>query len=159
VTAQGVILAMMWVALMVMMVVDLEHYIIPDPIHIILIALGIGYHLLMDTPLLEVISGFALGGGIGLTLHHGYRWVRKREGLGFGDVKFLAVAGLWLGMKPIVPFLFFSGVFGIVTGLIWRALGRGRIFPFGPSLALALFFSVVFPEIANTFWNIGQLAH
>ena len=157
-TAQGVLLALMWTALMVMMIVDLEHTIIPDSVHVALIILGVGYHVLMGTPAEDVVGGFFLGGFIGLSLHHGYRLIRKRDGLGFGDVKFLAVAGLWLGMKPIVPFLFFAGVFGIVTGLLWRVLGKGPIFPFGPALALSLFLSVIMPQLSNWFWNIGQLA-
>jgi len=118
--------------------------------------LAIAYHALVGTPAEIPVSGFLLGAGIGLTLHYGYRFLRKKEGLGFGDVKFLAVAGLWLGVKPIVPFLFFSGLFGVVLGLVWRALGRGPIFPFGPALALAMFLCVAVPQFSNIFWNIGE---
>jgi prepilin signal peptidase PulO-like enzyme (type II secretory pathway) len=63
---------------------------------------------------------------------------------------------VWLGLKPIVPFLFFSGIFGIITGMVWRILKRGPLFPFGPSIALAMYLCVVFPELSNLFWNIGQ---
>ena len=152
------VLAMTWVALMVMIVVDFEHYIIPDAIQITLMILGLLYHYLVGTNVETVLEGFLLGGAIGLFLHHGYRAIRKKEGLGFGDVKFLAVAGLWLGMVPMVPFLFLSGVLGVVTGLVWRALGNGAIFPFGPSLALSFFLCVLFPGVANMFWYIGQMA-
>jgi len=155
-TPPGIVLALMGVALLIMIVADLEHYMIPDQVHYMLLPLGLAWHVISGTPAVEVIGGFALGGTIGLALHHGYRLLRKKEGLGFGDVKFLAVAGLWLGMKPIVPFLFFSGLLGIITGLTWRALGKGPIFPFGPSLAVSLFVCIAFPEFPNLFWHIGQ---
>jgi len=153
-TPLGVVLALAWAAVMVMIVVDIEHFIIPDSVHFVLIALGIGYHVIIDSPAELALSGFLTGGLVGLSLRYGYRIVRRKEGMGMGDVKFLAVAGLWLGIKSLVPFLFFSGVLGIVTGLLWRALKRGAIFPFAPALGLSFFFCVAFPSIANLFWSI-----
>lgn len=151
------ILCLLWVMLMIMMVVDLEHYIIPDQVHYVLIPLALAYHYVMKTSADDVVGGLLMGAGVGLVLHHGYRILRRREGLGFGDVKFFVVAGLWLGVAPFVPFLFFSGVFGIVLGLVWRAMGKGPIFPFGPALALAMFLCIVSPFYGNLFWNIGEM--
>lgn len=156
-STQAVLLMLMGVALLVMIVADLEHYIIPDEVHWALIPLALAYHYVIGTAWGDVLGGFLLGGGIGLALHYGYRYLRKKDGLGFGDVKFLAVAGLWLGVYPMVPFLFFSGVLGVGFGLIWRALGKGPIFPFGPALAVSLFLCTGFPEIPNLFWNIGKI--
>lgn len=156
ITPMAFILACMAVALLVMIVVDLEHYIIPDQVHFVLLPLGIAYHYFRLTDPAQVFGGLALGAAIGLGLHYGYRHLRKKEGLGFGDVKFFAVAGLWLGLKPIVPFLFFSGLLGVATGLLWRMMRRGEIFPFGPALAVALFACVAFPNIPNLFWSMGN---
>lgn len=155
-TLQALLLVLLWVTLMIMIVVDIEHYIIPDQLHYVLLPLGIGYQALIGAEPSVVAEGFLLGAGIGLALHYGYRYLRKKEGLGFGDVKFFAVAGIWLGLKPIIPFLFFSGIFGVITGLVWRMQGKGPIFPFGPALALAMFLCIVMPEYSNLFWNIGQ---
>jgi leader peptidase (prepilin peptidase)/N-methyltransferase len=106
VTLQGVLLALLAVGLMVMIVADLEHYIIPDEVHYALLPLGLGYQYVTGHEWGDMAGGFVLGAGIGLALHYGYKWLRKKDGLGFGDVKFLAVAGLWLGVMPMVPFLF-----------------------------------------------------
>jgi len=154
-TLQMALLALFVVGLMIMVVADLEHYIIPDEIHIFLLPLGLVYHFAIGTDPLQMMFGFLIGAGIGLTLHHGYRWLRKKEGLGYGDVKFFAVAGVWLTVLPIVPFLFLSGLLGVIFGLLWRAIGKGALFPFGPALAVALFVCVAIPEISNLFWNIG----
>ena len=102
----------------------------------------------------QVVGGLVAGLTLGLALHYGYRHLRKMEGLGFGDVKFLAVAGLWLGLQSIVPFLFFSGLLGVGTGMLWRLLGRGAVFPFGPALAVAMFLCVAYPELALHFWDM-----
>ena len=64
--------------------------------------------------------------------------IRRRPALGLGDVKFLAPAGLFLGLAALPSFMVLSGLAGIATGLI---RGKGRIdgpFPFGPGLIFSL---------------------
>lgn len=156
---QGMVLALLAVTLLIMIVADFEHYIIPDQIHVFLLPLGLFYHYLIETPLEESLFGLIAGLVLGPGLHYGYRWVRKKEGLGFGDVKFLAVAGLWVGLMAMPPFLFLSGMLGVALGLVWRALGKGPRFPFGPALAAALFLCVAFPETMEFFWYIFDPMH
>ncbi len=158
-TFSGVMVALFAVALLIMIVVDLEHYIIPDSIHVALLPLGLAFHWSQGTDWTDVLYGFLAGAGMGLLLHHGYRFLRKKEGLGYGDVKFFAVAGVWLTINNFVPFLFFSGLFGVVTGIVWRILGRGKLFPFGPALAIALFCGVVFSEQFNLLRIIYEMVN
>lgn len=148
---------LMAVALLVMIVADLEHTIIPDEVHIALLPLGLFYHYLAATPWESVSGGFLIGGGLGLLLHYGYGRLRKKDVLGFGDVKFLAVAGLWLTPLSMPAFLFYSGALGVASGLLWRARGKGPVFPFGPALATALFLCVAYPESVQLFWTAGGL--
>jgi leader peptidase (prepilin peptidase)/N-methyltransferase len=155
ITLQALFIMLLAVALLILIVADLEHFIIPDQIHIFLLPLGLAYHFVIGTDPLMVLYGFLAGASIGLALHHGYRILRKKEGLGYGDVKFFAVVGVWLSVFPLVPFLFFSGLFGVVFGLIWRLLGNGEYFPFGPALAVSLFMGVIYPEWFAAFWNVG----
>ncbi|MDX1975320.1 MAG: prepilin peptidase [Rickettsiales bacterium] len=159
ITPLAVVLMLMSVALLIMIVVDLEHFIIPDEIHFFLLPLGLVYHYVSGSDWLEVAISFALGGGLGLLLHYGYKWVRKKDGLGFGDVKFLAVAGLWLTLPLFPAFLFLSGVLGVATGLLWRVLGRGPIFPFGPALAMSLFLCAAYPDQFNILENINLISN
>ena len=156
-TLTTLILALMAVMLLIMIVADLEHYIIPDSVHVVLLPLGVLYHWQRGTPWDEPLAGFLLASFIGLALHYGYGWIRKKDVLGFGDVKFLAVVGLWLGLAALPFFLFLAGLLGVAFGLIWRALTKSPVFPFGPSLAAALFVCVVFPSVIDMFWDIGGL--
>jgi prepilin signal peptidase PulO-like enzyme (type II secretory pathway) len=71
-------------------------------------------------------------------------------------VKFFAVAGLWLTPLPMVVFLFLSGLFGVVFGLLWRLLGKGEYFPFGPALAVSLMVCVLWPGADGWLWEIGR---
>lgn len=157
-TWEALVLAMLSVALMVMVVVDFEWYIIPDEVQVCCVVLAVGFHMLSGTPLLSMLAGLGVGVFMGLALRFGYSAVMRKEGLGWGDVKFLAVAGLWLAsVEAWPPFLFYAGVWGVVTALVWRALGKGKIFPFGPALAASLLMSLLTPSGALFFWTMERI--
>ncbi len=157
-SALSAVHVVLFVALLTMIVADLEHYIIPDEVHYVLAPLAIVYrYVLLHDDWLTIVQGGAIGLGFGLMLRFGFRWLRKKEGLGLGDVKFLGVAGLWLDIRTLVPFCFFAGVLGILTALVWRAAGQGKHYPFGPALALAMFLCIVFPALPAFFWHVQDI--
>ena len=102
-------LALLAVCVLTLIVTDLEHYIIPDSIQVAMAVLAVAYHATLGSNPEPLAYGALAGLGAGLALRYGYSWLRKKEGLGLGDVKFLAVAGLWLGLSPLIPFLVLSG--------------------------------------------------
>lgn len=154
----SVVLMLFSVALLIMTVVDFEWYIIPDEIQMAGVVLAILYHWLADTPSGDVLAGAGMGLALGFGLRFGYGWLRRKEGLGWGDVKFLFVCGLWLAsLLHWAPFLFFAGLFGTLTALVWRALGHGERFPFGPALAASLLLTLLTPSSALFFWTIQQI--
>jgi leader peptidase (prepilin peptidase)/N-methyltransferase len=64
--------------------------------------------------------------------------VLPREAMGFGDVKFMAAIGAFLGWKAVVFSLMVSSAIGSVVGLVLIALGRRQSrLPYGPYIALA----------------------
>jgi len=65
--------------------------------------------------------------------------VIPREAMGFGDVKFLACIGAFLGWQAVLFTLFASSIIGCVAGVSAILLSRGKapgILPYGPYLAL-----------------------
>ncbi len=85
------------------------------------------------------IAGAVLGiwllEGIGLVA----RWVLRREAMGGGDGKLLALIGMWLGWQGVVVALILGAVTGLMGSLLALARGRARLgkpIPFGPYLAL-----------------------
>lgn len=155
-TPLAAILCLVTLCLITLTVIDLEHMMIPDEIQIALVALGGIYIWASSKPwkesLILSVSGFLLG----LFL----RWLmfvwKKREGLGWGDVKFLGVAGLYLTPALLAPFYFIAGVMGIFTAYASAQNEEGH-FPFGPSLALALLWCVVFPVLITNYF--AQIIH
>ena len=84
-----------------------------------------------------IISVLILG-GIGYGLYKSYPLLKGRQGLGFGDVKMMAIAGLWLPLTSLPLFLTIVGGCGILIALLWRLSYKSFQFPLGPALALAL---------------------
>lgn len=157
---EALALGFFWWCFVAIVITDLEHTIILDEVQIALALAGMLYAYVQDADSADVIVAAAVGVSIGLALKYGFLYFCNKDGLGLGDVKFLGVAGIWLAdAKNFVPFLFFSGVLGILSGLAWRACGHGERFPFGPALALALWLCILFPHTANGFWKLYGLLH
>jgi len=141
------LLALLATELCILIVTDLEHFIIPDSIQIALAVTGIAYAIYHNLSAQSVAQGVGAGFFIGLLLHYGYLYLRHQDALGWGDVKFMAVVGTWLPIHDFVTFFFLAGLIGVFTGLLWRIAGRGAVFPFGPALACSLFVNVLFPDM------------
>ena len=62
--------------------------------------------------------------------------VFARNAMGFGDVKFLAPIGAFLGPVGVLYAFFVAAILGTVLGLPMRLLASKREIPFGPYLAL-----------------------
>ncbi len=76
--------------------------------------------------------------------------------MGFGDVKLAAVLGAFLGWQLLLVGLLSAFFFGAIGGLIGRALGRGRVVPFGPYLVLGAF-AALFVGTPLIAWYVGLL--
>ena len=77
-----------------------------------------------------------------------FRWVRGYDGLGFGDVKFLAAATLWIGLRSLPVVLLVAVVSALASAFLlasqrYEVDGRHAI-PFGPHLAVGLWLAWVF---------------
>lgn len=141
------------VCMVIMIVTDLEHFIIPDEIQFAFAVIGIFYAYSYGYTLLQVIIMPAFLFILALGLRYGSLLFLRKDGLGFGDVKFFAVAGLYLNVEMVSSFLLMSGLTGIATAMLWKLLKRGEVFPFGPALVTALFLCQMYPEL-NVISNI-----
>jgi leader peptidase (prepilin peptidase) / N-methyltransferase len=126
-------------AMIVLFVIDLEHRILPDVITLPGIVLGFLFSFLMPPGWLSSLLGIALGGGSLWLMGELYFRVRHEEGMGFGDVKMLAMIGAFLGWKLTLLTLVLSSFVGSAIGIGMIALKRGDMkyaLPFGTFLAV-----------------------
>lgn len=83
------------------------------------------------------LIGLLVGGGVTWGIRALGSWVFRKEAMGFGDVKFLAMIGAFLGWQSALLTLFLGCVFGAVIGAAGMARGGAAAkIPFGPYLAL-----------------------
>lgn len=111
--------------LIVIMMYDIRHKIIPDVLVYQLIALGIGLLLYRDLvlPSYGVFFGFLQGMLVALPFFLIWLITRGR-GIGFGDVKLALGMGLLLGFAKGVALFFFSFWIGAVVGVILLAFSK-----------------------------------
>lgn len=139
--------------------IDLEHQIIPDVISIPGIILGLFFSLVINhIPWVESVIGILAGGGVLYLVAILFELIMKKEGMGGGDIKLLAMIGAFLGWKALYFVILTSCLTGIIIGgasLMMSKKGiRARI-PFGPFLALGAILYVFFgKEIINWYINI-----
>lgn len=135
--------------LIIMIITDFEEYIIPDEIQVSLAFTGVVYAYYIEYHLIQVMLLPLLMLIVALALYYGSKFFLGKDGLGFGDVKFFMVSGLYLTPETVAGFFLISGLIGVVSALFWRLLGKGKLFPFGPALAIALLICILFPKAAN----------
>lgn len=137
--------------LIVITFIDLDHQIIPDILTLPGIPLFfLAAVFLVRVPWREALLGLLIGGGVLLAIALVYELISKREGMGGGDIKLLAMIGGFLGWKSLLFILLFSSLFGAVVGLtliIVKKQDMKYAVPFGPFLAAAV--------VAYIFWGEG----
>ncbi len=105
--------------------------------------------------LLLLIAGPLLAAGSILLIRWIYWLVRRREGLGLGDAKLMAMLAAWLGLDGSMLAFCIGCVLGAFTALALLALPRAqadeehwalRKLPFGTFLCLGAIMSVFWGE-------------
>ena len=123
--------------------IDGRYGIIPDSL-VLALAAGGALQLLLWGPVDFWWRGFeaALVFAAAWLFRAGYRWLRGYDGLGFGDVKFVAAGTLWVGAEAIPGLLLIAVLSALVSLLILRTQGQDlngkQAISFGPHLAVGL---------------------
>jgi leader peptidase (prepilin peptidase)/N-methyltransferase len=149
--------ALLW-CLLVLALIDVAHFRLPNPVVGALAAIGLAGALVaqvsatslvpllahgstgaLSHPVTASLTGALVGGGGALALAEGYALVRRRQGFGMGDVKLLGALGIWLGLYALMAFALAS-IVGTLYALgralsTGEPLGQTRL-PFGAFLAV-----------------------
>jgi leader peptidase (prepilin peptidase)/N-methyltransferase len=145
-------------SLIVITFVDLDFQIIPDRITIpgVVIGLAAGSFILPDpfmrADALGLISSLiGAAGGFGLYYLIAFLSIAilKKEGMGGGDIKMMAMVGGFMGWKAVILTTFLGSLGGSVVGIamiIMKGREKGSLLPFGPFLSLGALISLFFGQ-------------
>jgi leader peptidase (prepilin peptidase) / N-methyltransferase len=142
-------LAITWL-LIALTFIDIDTQLLPDQ----LTFLGLWAGLLLSTqavfvPPVDAIFGAVLGYLILWTLYWGFKLLTRKEGMGYGDFKLMAMAGAWVGWQylPIVIFIAsFTGTLWGLYAMFKRGSHKDHPLPFGPFIALGLWLTLLYGE-------------
>lgn len=127
--------------------IDLKYQIIPDEITWPVLWIGIFFNIFGGfTSFTSALIGAALGYLSLWIVYWIFFLVTKKEGLGYGDFKLLAMLGAWLGWKMLPLIILLSSVLGSIIGtmtIIFMHQSFNRRIAFGPFLAIAGWIALV----------------
>jgi leader peptidase (prepilin peptidase)/N-methyltransferase len=116
-------------------VTDARFYIIPDQFSVGGGILGLALAPLVGGPtILQSVAGAAVGFGLLWLVGKGGTWLFKKEAMGGGDLKMMAMIGAFLGVPGVFLTVFLGALLGsVIFGPIsWKT---GKLVPFGIFLA------------------------
>ncbi|MCG2712842.1 MAG: A24 family peptidase [Candidatus Omnitrophica bacterium] len=151
-TAHFFVYSLLSCALVAATFIDFDFQIIPDEITLGGLAAGIVSSIIFpqlhNTPLrmqalIYSILGMLAGGGSIYLIGRFGEIIFKKESMGGGDVKFMAMIGSILGWKLALLIFFLAPFFGAVVGIIARITKGAEVIPYGPYLSLAAFLVIL----------------
>lgn len=140
-SVQGGLACVFTAGLVALSGIDLRTTLLPDQITQPLLWLGLLISLV--TVFVDPVSAL-LGAALGYlslwVITKLFYLLTRKEGMGAGDFKLLAVLGAWCGVKALLPIVFISSLVGAIIGGIWLATAgkhKDTQIPFGQYLAIA----------------------
>ena len=145
--------SIMTCGLIVATFIDFKIQEIPDEIS--LVGIAIGFLLAFTFPsvlgatarahgLLNAFIGAVVGGGSIFLLRIMGKAAFKKEAMGGGDVKLMAMIGSFFGLKMILLTFFIAPFLGIVPGVISKFKNCTEYIPYGPFLSAAALVTIFF---------------
>jgi len=107
--------------------------------------------------LLDSLLGAILGAGLLYLLGEVYFRLRGREGMGFGDVKMMAMVGFFVGPQIALVTIFLGAAAGSILGLAFiAASGKSSAYelPFGSFLGVAAMIAAIWGK-SMLEWYLG----
>jgi leader peptidase (prepilin peptidase)/N-methyltransferase len=131
---------MLFVSLLIVIsFIDLEFTIIPDILSIGGLIAGLAISFFRpNLGIIDSVLGVLLGGGVLWAIAFFYELIRKREGMGGGDIKLLGMIGAFCGIQGVIFTLIAGSFVGALVGIpltFKKQEGMTYALPFGPCLS------------------------
>jgi len=145
-------------ALLSLALIDYDTQYLPDQITLPFLWLGLLLNL--SNTFIDIYSAVigAVAGYLVLwSVYQLFKLLTKKEGMGFGDFKLLALLGAWMGWQFLPVIIILSSLVGSVIGItliILKKHQREIPIPFGPYLAIAGWIALLWgKEINHSYLN------
>jgi len=126
--------------LIALSVIDWRIFIIPNGMNLVIFLLGLVRVFTDPANWLTYVIGMVSVGGVFLLLHI----LTGGNGLGMGDVKLVAAAGLLLGWQNMILAVLVGSLSGAIIHSVRMKKGAGKRLAFGPYLAAGIWFAALF---------------
>ncbi len=148
-------------ALIALGFIDFYFQVLPDEITLPILVLALAYSFFRpDLGLRQALIGAVTGSGFLLFIYTVYYLLRKKEGLGMGDVTMMLAVGAYLGWLKAVLTLVLASFTGALVGiflLCFRKKDLQYSLPFGTFLAPAAYVSLVWGgQIIGAYLNLHK---
>lgn len=144
--------AVLATVLVLIAVIDAEHFWLPHKLTVPLGLLGLAEAAALEPDQLAArVIGVVVGFVSLAVIAWAYRRLRGREGLGGGDFRLLAAAGAWVGWAGLPSVLVLACLCGLAVALVQavrqRRLDLGLEVPFGVYLAAGLWLTWLYGPV------------
>lgn len=159
-TITSLLLLILSIFFIIIFFIDLKHFIIPNVLTFPLMIIGFvkSFDPNLNKAIFPNYINSLIGGIFGYLIIwliiYFYKKVRKKEGMGLGDAKLMAVIGFWFGWISIPFVIFISSVVAlilVVPSLINKSRSMSSEISFGPYIISAAVIYLFFSDILKNF--------
>lgn len=142
-TIESMLAGIVTSALLVLSIVDFKTFEIPPVCDLVIGIAGLIRTILHWNYWYDYVIGFFTVSGVFLLIY----FASKGNAMGGGDIKLMAVTGLFLGWQRILLSLMIGSLAGTVIHLLLMKLkGKEKVLAFGPYLAFGIFVAMLYGE-------------
>ena len=152
-TLAALLLLILSIFFIIIFFIDLKHFIIPNELTFPLMIIGFikSFDPNLNQTIFPNYINSLIGGVFGYLIIwliiFFYKKVRKKEGMGLGDAKLMAVIGFWFGWVSIPFVIFISSAVAlilVIPSLINQSRKMSSEIPFGPYIIIGCILYVSF---------------
>jgi leader peptidase (prepilin peptidase)/N-methyltransferase len=146
--------------LLALAVIDWETGFLPDELTLTGMVVGlilcIGFPILQETDsrlisALRSAGGLLLGGGVIYVIGIIGEWIFKKEAMGGGDIKLLAMIGAFVGPTGVILTFFLAPFLALPHALLAKIRNQAETIPYGPALVVAGFITFL---VEDPIWTL-----
>lgn len=164
ISMEGILACVLISSMLILSVIDMRYMLLPTKIIATSTALAFLIRAVVSLKtgdihvVLEGVWGGLVGYGILLIVFYGALILTKKEGMGYGDVRYLGMIGSFTSWQLVLLIMFLAAVIGSLYGIgLLLIKKKSQAFPFGPFLSLGGLISMLWGD-AMIHWYLLLLS-